>query len=198
MKTVLEYIDDNKRLLARHPMLVRLRRGTIETAQRQAALVAMAAMLARLVPVVECGSCESAVTWRPLSHRLVHLVWLANDAVRPAVLRAMEQSCEMLCAYLSKLCECEPTDPRPAQPVLAQWELFRERPRPGGSAEALATVVLDESLRQQALNLIDAVFELVEGGFDDMLFSCEPFDEAVWAGLRACRGPTSHFIDLPS
>jgi hypothetical protein len=97
----------------------------------------------------------------------------------------MEQSCEMLWAYLAKLCECDAADPGPALRTVAEWELVRERLRPAAGAEALAVVVLDEELRQQALYLIDAVFELVEGGCDDLLFSCAPTDDAVWAGTFA-------------
>ncbi len=187
MKTVWEYIDQNKRQLAGHPVFLRMRDAGTDPRQRQLALAGMAAMLARLLAVVECDSGSDPVTLRPLSHRLVRLVWLARDAVRPAVLRAMQQSCEMLWAYLSKLSECPAVDPGPALQILARWELVRERLWPAGSAESLADVVLDEGLRQQALNLIDAVFELVEGGCDDLLFSCAPTDDAVWAALPASR-----------
>ena len=196
MKTVLEYIDDNKHQLTKHPLFVRLRDGGTEARQRQLALTGMAAMLDKVVPVVECGCGQDAGTFRPLSHRLVRLVWLAHDAVRPAVLCAMEQSCETLGAYLSKLCECETAEPGPALQTVAQWELVRERLWLAGSAQTLAVVVLDAALRQQALNLIDAVFELVEGGCDDLLFSIAPTDDAVWAGLqpRVPKMPGSHLI----
>lgn len=187
MKTVLEYIDQNKRQLSDHPLFVRLRDTGIEPLQRQLALVGMAAMLAKLIEVVECDSSTDAVRLRLLSHRLVRLVWLARDAVRPTVLLAMQQSCELLWAYLSKLCKCSAVDPGPALQTLARWELVRERLRSAGGAETTAVTVLDEDMRRQAQNLIDAVFELVEGGCDELLFSCAPTDDAIWAALPASR-----------
>lgn len=183
MKSVLEYIDHNKHQLTEHALFVRLRDGGTPPRQQQLALDGMAAMLAKLVPVVECGYDRETGTLRPLSHRFVHLVWLARDAVRPAVLWAMVQSCEVLCAYLCKLCECDTADPGSALQTLAEWELVRERLRPACAAQALAVVVLDENLRQQALNLVDAVFELVEGGCNDLLYSSAPTDDAVWASM---------------
>lgn len=183
MKTVLEYIDLNKQQLAGHRVFVRLRGGGIALGQRQRLLVAMADLLADLCKVAELRHRSVQVSFRPLAARLAQLVDLADDAARPAVWRAVDQAGEMLSAYLSKLAECDAVVPDPALQTLAAWDIVRLGMRPVVSTDAL-----DETLCQRAMNLVDAVFELVEGGCDGLPFRDELIAEATAAGRHAVHG----------
>ncbi len=177
MNTILEYIDHNRRDLGEHPLFVGLRQGRPARPQRPALLVAMTSMLAEVALVVGGTADEDIAPTRPLAHRLMRLVALAHAATRPAVLHAVGQSGQLLSAYVSKLGECEFVDPGRSLRVVDAWERACERARPRGTAQA--SPVLDDDLRQQAMNLVDAVFEVVESGCFDVLGRVEPIGSAV-------------------
>lgn len=173
MKTVLHSIDHNKHQLVRHPLFQRLRSGT-QPQQQQRLLIALAAMVTDMTPVLSRGTGSDLATLRPSSQRLLRLIWLAPGAIRPAVLNAVAQAGRMLSAYLAKLCECEAMVPGPALQSLAAWDHADEQLHLSLKADAWTDTKLNEPLRQQAMNLIDAVFELVEGGCDDGLQKFKP------------------------
>ncbi|MBC7939440.1 MAG: hypothetical protein H7Z19_06685 [Chitinophagaceae bacterium] len=120
---------------------------------------------------------------RLLSHRLAHLIWGASPAVRLAVVEAIEETGNVLFALTTKLARRHTATSGVELRYLGEFHFQLESGHAMNNDHAdLAAITLDESSRGDAMQRVDAVFELFTGWADELLsfaLSRQPHESAV-------------------
>lgn len=107
---------------------------------------------------------------RLLSHRLAHLIWGATPTLRLAVVEAIEETGNVLFALTARLAAAVERDSGVELRYLGEFHFQRESGHAMNNDHAeLATIVLDEAARADALRRVDQVFDDFAAWTDELL-----------------------------